>query len=206
MTTHWSRRLRPGQERGLAGPPVVIVTQWRIPLPGRTRRRPCGRSRRAARTSRPRAAQGKAEGRRERAASRAQGAPPARGVPLERILLARTPAPARSLLARLLARNLTRLAAASPAGTRFAVHLCGGTRTTGPGQTPRCDASGGTGQRDRRALATSEPPGPATRTLRGRRPPREHRSRLPDVVGPLRLPAGVAFAAGLAHEAKPLRD
>lgn len=47
-------------------------------------------------------------------------------VPLELVVMARTPAPGRPLLARLLTRNVTRLAAAAPAGTRFAVHLCVG--------------------------------------------------------------------------------
>jgi hypothetical protein len=45
-------------------------------------------------------------------------------VPVELVLLAKAPAAARPVLARALARNVTRLASAAPEGTRFAVHLC----------------------------------------------------------------------------------
>jgi hypothetical protein len=45
-------------------------------------------------------------------------------VPVELVLLAKAPGPARPALAKLLGRNVTRLAAAAPVGTRFAVHLC----------------------------------------------------------------------------------
>jgi hypothetical protein len=45
-------------------------------------------------------------------------------LPVELVLLAKAPPPARPALARLLARSITGLAAAAPVGTRFAVHLC----------------------------------------------------------------------------------
>ncbi|MEP6799870.1 MAG: hypothetical protein ABI890_17055, partial [Lapillicoccus sp.] len=45
-------------------------------------------------------------------------------VPVELVMVARAPAPLRATAARLAARNVTRLAAAAPVGTRFGVHLC----------------------------------------------------------------------------------
>jgi hypothetical protein len=45
-------------------------------------------------------------------------------VPAEVVLLARAPAVARPALAKILARGVTRLAAGTAEGTRFAVHLC----------------------------------------------------------------------------------
>ncbi len=45
-------------------------------------------------------------------------------VPAELVLLAKAPPPARAVLARMLSRSITGLAAAAPVGTRFAVHLC----------------------------------------------------------------------------------
>lgn len=45
-------------------------------------------------------------------------------VPVELVMLAKAPPAARQVLAYLLSRAITGLAAATPAGTRFAVHLC----------------------------------------------------------------------------------
>lgn len=45
-------------------------------------------------------------------------------IPVELVLLARAPRPARGALARLLARAVVGLALAAPAGARFGVHLC----------------------------------------------------------------------------------
>lgn len=45
-------------------------------------------------------------------------------VPVELVLLTKAPAPARPVLARLLAKSVTNLAAATPPRTRFGVHLC----------------------------------------------------------------------------------
>lgn len=128
-------------------------------------------------------------------------------VPLELVLLAKAPRPARPLLARLLARNVTRLAAAAAAGTRFAVHLC-------------------VGDQDHRALATPSDVLPLVllaNDIIAHWPPvnplvlvhapfaaADHpASTAPAFLAPLRhlrLPAGVAFAAGFAHEDQSLRD
>lgn len=56
-------------------------------------------------------------------------------VPAELVMMAKAPAPARPALARLLARAVTGLAAASPAGTRFGVHLCLGDMNNRPSGT-----------------------------------------------------------------------
>ena len=45
-------------------------------------------------------------------------------IPVELVLLARAPRPARAGLARLLARDVAALALAAPAGARFGLHLC----------------------------------------------------------------------------------
>lgn len=128
-------------------------------------------------------------------------------VPLELVLLAKVPGPARPLLARLLARNVTRLAAAAPAGTHFAVHLC-------------------VGDQNHQALATPSdvlplvllandivahwPPGNPLVVLHAPFAAAEHpASTAASFLAPLRhlqLPAGVAFAAGFAHEDQSLRD
>ncbi len=128
-------------------------------------------------------------------------------VPLELVVMARTPAPGRPLLARLLTRNVTRLAAAAPAGTRFAVHLC-------------------VGDQEHRALVrpTDVMPlvvlaneiaahWPSSNPLVLVHAPfaaADHPANTdPAFLAPLRhlrLPAGVAFAAGFAHESQSLRD
>ncbi len=53
-------------------------------------------------------------------------------VPAELVLLSKAPPPARAALAKVLARPTTGLAAGSPAGTRFAVHLCLGDMNNKP--------------------------------------------------------------------------
>lgn len=124
-----------------------------------------------------------------------------REVPVELILAARAPAWARPALVRSLGRGVTRLAAAAPAGTRFAVHLC-------------------VGDQDHRALVVPDDVGPlvalANEIVRqwpahnplvllhapfaaGERPA----STDPAFLAPLRgltLPQDVQFAAGFAHE------
>jgi len=126
-------------------------------------------------------------------------------VPLELVLLAKAPARTRPLLARLLAQNVTRLAAAAPTGTRFAVHLC-------------------VGDQNHQALATPDDvmplvllanqvfaQWPQANPLVVLHAPfaaaAQPASTDPAFLAPLRrlrLPAGVSFAAGFVHEAQPL--
>lgn len=128
-------------------------------------------------------------------------------MPAELVLLARAPAAARPLLARLLARGTSRLAAGAPPGTRFAVHLCLGDMNN--------RAFGAMGDvaplmllanaliamwpKDRPLVlvhapfAAADHPAPSEPTfyapLRG-----------------IRLPSEVRFAAGFVHEAQSMED
>ncbi|RJK96398.1 hypothetical protein [Vallicoccus soli] len=122
-------------------------------------------------------------------------------VPLELVMLAKAPPPVRPALARLLARGVTRLAAATAEGTRFAVHLC-------------------LGDMNHRAYATMTDVGPLVllagaiiggwpegRPLElvhapfaaAERPPTTDPAFYAPLAG-LRLPLDVRFAAGVAHE------
>ncbi len=128
-------------------------------------------------------------------------------VPAELVLLAKAPAPARPMMARLFAKSITGLAAATPAGTRFGVHLC-------------------LGDMNNRAFATMTDVAPmvllANAILRS-----WPEDRPLDILhapfaaadqpattdgafyAPLReltLPDSVRFAAGFAHESQPLSD
>ncbi len=128
-------------------------------------------------------------------------------VPAELVLLAKAPGPARKPLAKVLARNITGLAAASAEGTRFAVHLC-------------------LGDMNNRALATMSDVDPLVvltneivrgwptgRTLElvhapfaaANTPATTDRAFYAPLAD-LRLPGSVRFAAGFAHEAQPLAD
>ncbi len=53
-------------------------------------------------------------------------------VPVELVLLTKAPPQARPVMARLLAKSITGLAAATPVGTRFGVHLCLGDMNNRP--------------------------------------------------------------------------
>lgn len=128
-------------------------------------------------------------------------------VPVELVLLTKAPAAVRPALAMLLARSITGLAAASPAGTRFGVHLC-------------------LGDMNNRAFGTMADVSPlvllANAILRGwpdGRPldilhapfaaadrPATTNPRFYEPLQNLRLPAGVRFAAGFAHESQSLSD
>jgi hypothetical protein len=128
-------------------------------------------------------------------------------VPAELVLLARAPRQARPGLARLLARSITRLVAAAPAGTRFGVHLC-------------------LGDMNNRAFGTMDDVSPvvllANAIVRGWPDGRQldilhapfaaaDQPAPTDAAfyAPLRdlhVPAGVRFAAGFAHEAQSLAD
>jgi hypothetical protein len=128
-------------------------------------------------------------------------------VPVELVLLAKAPSPTRPVLARLLARAVTGLAAGTAEGTRFAVHLC-------------------LGDMNNRAFGTMTDVSPlvllanaiidnwpAGRTLELLHAPFAAADQ-PATTDPtfysalrdLRLPADVRFAAGFAHEAQSLED
>ncbi len=128
-------------------------------------------------------------------------------VPVELVLLTKAPAPARPGLARLLARSVTGLAAASPAGTRFGVHLCLGDMNnrafgTMDDVTPLVLLANAVlrGWPAGRPLDVLHAPfaaadHPATTDAAFYRPLRD-----------LELPGGVRFAAGFAHESQSLPD
>lgn len=128
-------------------------------------------------------------------------------VPVELVLLAKAPGPTRPPLAKLLARNVTGIAAAAAAGTRFAVHLC-------------------LGDMNNRALGTMSDVSPlvllaneiARHWPAGRSLELVHApfaaANNPATTDPafyaplakLKLPDQVRFAAGFAHEAQSLAD
>ncbi len=126
-------------------------------------------------------------------------------VPLQVVLLAKAPAPARPQLAETLAAGITRLARLSPTGTRFGIHLC-------------------VGDPDHKALVHLHDTHPlvlllnaivarwpAARPLEFVHVPlaagAEPAPLDPDFYQPLRrlhLAAHVRFVAGLVHEKRPL--
>ena len=128
-------------------------------------------------------------------------------VPAELVLLTKAPAPSRPGLARLLATSITGLAAATPPGTRFGVHLC-------------------LGDMNNRAFGTMHDVSPlvllANAILRrwppGRRldilhapfaaadQPATTDRAFYEPLSKLALPAEVRFAAGIAHESQSLAE
>ncbi len=128
-------------------------------------------------------------------------------LPVELVLLARAPAAVRPALAKILARLTTRLAAASPEGTRFGIHLCLGDMNnrafgTMDDVTPLVLLANAIidGWPAKRQLDILHAPfaaadHPATTDAAFYAP-----------LTSLRLPEGVRFAAGFAHESQSLAD
>jgi hypothetical protein len=128
-------------------------------------------------------------------------------VPAELVLVAKAPARARAGLAKVLARGIVRLAAASPAGTRFGLHLCLGdmnNRAFGrmSDVTPLVVLANAITSNwpDGRALDTLHAPFAAADV-----PASTDRAFYEPLSG-LNLPIGTRFAAGFAHESQSLAD
>ena len=126
-------------------------------------------------------------------------------VPAELTFLAKAPGPARPQLAKVLAKAVVGLAAASPPGTRFAVHLCLGDMNnrafgTLSDVTPivlLCNAIVTSWPADRPLELVHAPFAAADRPA----------STDPAFYAPLsglELPPDIDFAAGIAHEAQDL--
>ncbi len=128
-------------------------------------------------------------------------------VPVELVLLAKAPAPARPALAKVLARPIIGLAAASAPGTRFGVHLCLGdmnnrafgrmTDTTPLVLLANAVMSNWPEGRPldilHAPLAAADMPATTDRIFY-------------EPLRDLRLPIGTRFAAGFAHESQSLAD
>lgn len=128
-------------------------------------------------------------------------------VPVELVLLAKAPAPARPALAKMLARPIVALAAAAPVGTRFGVHLCLGDMNnrafgTMDDVTPLVLLAN--------AIMAGWPGGRRLDIVHAPFAAADHPATTnPQFYAPLtslKLPAGVRFAAGFAHEAQSLPD
>ncbi len=128
-------------------------------------------------------------------------------LPVELVLLAKAPAAARPALAKIFARGITGLAAGAAEGTRFALHLCLGDMNNRAFGT-MTDVS------PLVLLANAVLDGwPAGRPLEVLHAPFAAADS-PATTDPafyvplrkLRLPAGIRFAAGFAHESQSLAD
>lgn len=128
-------------------------------------------------------------------------------VPIELILLTKLPSPAHPLLARLFGRWVAALAAASPQGARFGVHLCLGDmnhRAYGRMQDvgPLVSLT--------KAILAAWPPGRPLEFVHAPfaaaddPPPTAESFYAP--LASLQLPAGTRFIAGFAHEDQSLDD
>lgn len=122
-------------------------------------------------------------------------------VPLELVSVARAPGPARGAAARLLGGNVAGLAAGSPEGARFGVHLCLGDMNHEALAT-MADMSPVVALANAIAAAW-----PAGRKLEFMHAPFAGASQPPPTdpayyapLARLRLPGGTRFAAGFAHE------
>jgi len=128
-------------------------------------------------------------------------------VPVELVLLTKAPAAARPALARVLARAVTGLAAASADGTRFAVHLCLGDMNNRAYGT-MTDVSPLVLLAN--AILHSWPEGRALDLMHAPFAAADQPASLaPAFYAPLRdlhLPPDVRFAAGFAHESQTLDD
>ena len=128
-------------------------------------------------------------------------------VPAELVLLAKAPAPARPALAKALARSVIGLAAATPEGTRFGVHLCLGDMNnrafgTMTDVTPLVLLAN--------AIVKNWPQGRPLDLLHAPFAAADHPATAdPAFYAPLKdlqIPAGTRFAAGFAHEKQSLAD
>lgn len=128
-------------------------------------------------------------------------------VPVELVLLAKAPPAARPALAALLARNVTRLAAAAPEGTRFGVHLCLGDMNNRAFGT-MTDVSPLVLLAN--AIVSGWPDGRQLDLLHAPFAAADQPATVdPSFYAPLarlQVPTGVRFAAGFAHESQPLVD
>lgn len=128
-------------------------------------------------------------------------------VPLELVLVAKAPPPARRALAALLARGVARLAIGAPEGTRFAVHLCVGDQDHKAMTTPAdvaplvalANAVFAHWPAGRPLVLVHAPFAAAER-------PASTSAAFLQPLRDLHLPSGVAFAAGFAHEDQSLAD
>ena len=128
-------------------------------------------------------------------------------VPVELVLLAKAPGATRPGLARVLARTVTGLAAATPEGTRLAVHLClgdmnnraFGTMTDVTPLVLLANAILGSWPEGRQLDLLHAPFAAADR-------PAATEPAFYAPLADLSLPAAVRFAAGFAHEAQSLPD
>jgi hypothetical protein len=128
-------------------------------------------------------------------------------VPAELVLLAKAPSQARPALAKALARFVTGLAAASPTGSRFGVHLCLGdmnNRAFGrmSDVTPLVLLANAITSRwpDGRPLEVLHAPFAAANV------PATTDRAFYEPLTLLRVPDGTRFAAGFAHESQSLDD
>ena len=126
-------------------------------------------------------------------------------VPVELVLLAKAPPRVRPRLAKVLSRSITGLAAASPPGTRFAVHLCLGDMNNRAFGTMR-DVSPLVLLAN--AITSTWPAGHPLEVLHApfaaADNPATTTANFYEPLAELRLPAGVRFAAGFVHEAQQL--
>jgi hypothetical protein len=126
-------------------------------------------------------------------------------VPVELVLLAKAPSGIRPHLAKTLSRSVTGLAAATPRGTRFAVHLCLGDMNNRAFGTMRdvrplvllANAITASWPAERRLELVHAPFAAANH-------PATTAASFYEPLTELRLPVGVGFAAGFVHEAQEL--
>jgi hypothetical protein len=126
-------------------------------------------------------------------------------VPAELVFVAKMPGPLQPLMARFLARGITSLAARSPDGARFGVHLCLGDmnhralgRMTDVAPLVHLSNAIAAGWPAGRPLEFVHAPFAAAIE------PPVNRKAFYAPLRNLRLPAGVEFIAGFAHEDQPL--
>ena len=126
-------------------------------------------------------------------------------VPAELVFVAKMPPPLQPLMAAVLARGITRLAAAAPEGARFGVHLCLGDMNHGALGRMR---DVGPLVRLTNAIVRGWPAGRPLEFVHApfaaaEKPP-PNRRRFYQPLSKLRLPAATEFIAGFVHEEQSL--